>query len=637
MRKLFVSAFALLSVSVWPAVHAESATAVINPATNVVQDRESEAILKAARDRATGLEKSTEASRNDQNSVSQADDAGMENGDNLADPSKVDPSKISVEPFQSPWAKKGEGVSELPAIAEKKEDSKTETTGVSTLPVINESQKVEEAQSAEGPKNLKLQKIENKELFNNPYIFVSVLAPGHWLEVPQKVGDGWEGSILVTADVLNHIMKKDGAGLARILIKEDALPALRNGAIQVINLAMNAINESDVSDILAHLEISEIMSYEDILRENGLFERYQSTIEDLGKRPHIGINVKYSNGLSIDIAKVNELYKPRIEMAKEIEKHISSLKDKIEERNKFISSSEQVKLNAIQKLMNEKAAAQKIVDDNRGDATELEIRKKALNNAEAELKNAEAMPTRTTRNKNDRTKAINTAKTKRDSAQKAYDELSAKIPTEYKEAKNTVDEKDAQIAKLDADPDLAAAKIMDKKYDKDIREILDKIKECYMRLAYLDPSQISAIALKAMKLPKDLKDKVAEWTSLKQRNDEIQKLIDANKDSATELEARKKALEDANSELKKAEAMPTRTKRNKNDRTNAIKAAQAKVAPAQKAYEEQLKKLPPEYNPAKEEYDDNSEKIKELATSDVMEAKKILDAFESEKNATPVA
>ena len=603
MRKLFVSAIALLSIS---AVYAEEAPAAVDNNINIEKNSETKSTLNE-------------------------NDFAVSNGETASEPSQENNEQ---------------GVSLLSADTEKS----TTDADISKIPTnLEKIEKTENqpAKSERKSKTLKLQKVESKEFFNNPNAFASLLRPGYWVTVPHKDGKGWTGSVLISQETLSSFINKNASQLAAILFKEDIDPGMRSGALQIIRLAMEKISAEDIQNVLHYLEISDIQSYDSILDELGLRKKFQSTIEDLGNRPHIGLNLNYSDGMAIDVAETSKTYETRIAMAKEIESHTNAIKKELEKRNGLIDKESQAKLEKVQSLADENKELEKKIEAEKSkhadEIAKAEADKKA---GEDELATAEQMPEtitvrsnrrRTTTQPNAaRTSAINAAKEKISVAEEALKQLSSG----YAEFEAKMKANNEEIEKREKDEDLAGVIAIERKFDKDIAVILEKIKECYMRLAYLDPSKISALALKAMKLSKDLKDKVSELNNLTKKNKEILDIIDANKEVVSDLEAKKKDLDEAKDELKTAEAMPAkigsgRRAKTNTARTEAINAAQTKIDEAQKAYDEQMKKLPENYEQTRQEFDFNEAVIQNLKTTKgVMDAKKTLDAFEVEKLAS---
>jgi predicted nucleic acid-binding Zn-ribbon protein len=266
------------------------------------------------------------------------------------------------------------------------------------------------------------------------------LVPGYWYKIPEKNGNGWSASLLVSKETLPLILGKKSDDLSKLLIRTD----MKNGIPESMDILLRAIvdgvNESEM-DQLRFLKISKLDSFAGVLEEQGLKEKYAAKLEGWieAERAPAGIVMSYADGkLSIDFEKLGATPGSGMETAKEIEKIEGELASLVKTRAKKVSPEAQKSFDEIAKLESEKAGA-------KAEITKVEGEKASLGGSDDAMVIAEAQET--INKDNDLKGRINTSPGRRDRAGQA---AKAAAINELKQKFGTGDEGAAR-SKLDAE------------------------------------------------------------------------------------------------------------------------------------------------------------------------------------------
>ena len=638
MRKLFVSAFALLPIF---SVHAEPVDDSLITMQDTIAPEETQVTDKAL----AHSEKGTAVEEAEQKSDIPAPESKKTPKAEETEGSSKLPVIEEVENTDKPEVKKestSEEVSELPAI---EEDVKSEPE--TKAPEATHSAQPAEKQEQVETGALKLKEVNSVDFFRNPNAFVSVLAPGYWHVVPHADGDGWGGELLVTRKILLAILNGDLEYLAGHLLNVPGDSVEARAFRRAATYAIEGLLQLDESarQILEDVRLSEITSYSEYLRNHGL-ERFDHG-DEVFERQLTGIPVRYAdNGrVVIDFEALGKLFAERFKVVaeiKEIQGQIDAISTERAGMMEAFSEEVQAKLDEIQRLSAENAELQKKIDAEKSkNANEIAKLEAELVAAQEELKKAEEMPETVSTRRGRGTTQNPERQPAIDASNKKIEEIKAKLKeltAGYAEFESKRAANEARISEIKQDENVEELMAVERTINRKTSKKLEKVKDDFDRLSVLDPSKITATELKAKKISKEVRDQVEELERLKKQNVELKEKIDAekaknNKDIEKAEEEKAAAIE----KLKKAKEMPetVSTRRGRGttqnpERQPAIDAATKEIADA----ETKLKDLTAGYAEFEKQYNENEARRSELKTKkEVIAAKKILDALEAEKRA----
>ena len=382
MRKLLVSAFALLSISSVFATEANIETdkpEVKNEAAVVKNEANSKDDI--------GVDKIPEISKD---SVVLKDNEDLKGE---AKESDIKPQKDEVndnktsEPLKEETSKKEEE-KKSKEPEDKKNDSNDKLSETSK---VVETPKDELMPAAKEDSNAPMLEVSADKLLKSANLVSSCLNPECLISAPVQTESGWIIPLKITEDLFSIISKKDGTGLSEVLVKKGDCDQAISKALSIIISKIN-ISDKDI-EYVKDLKISELDTFSGALTELGLMERYASKIGESkeSKRSVAAIPLEYSDGkLIINFKNVESLLQNKIGLAKEVEAAKNSIAPIIEERNKKISPEMQKGLDELFALESEnKNLAEQIEADKKrveGDvaAAEKEMADAAMDKASVE-------------------------------------------------------------------------------------------------------------------------------------------------------------------------------------------------------------------------------------------------------------
>ena len=156
---------------------------------------------------------------------------------------------------------------------------------------------VEVAKAEEKSNNVEVGVVDAKELLADPRVASSCLVPGYWFKVPEKSGNGWNVSLLVSKETLPLILGKKSDELSKLLIKTDMKNGIPESMDVLLRAMIDGLNESDM-DKLRFLKISKLDTFAGVLEEQGLKDKYASKLEGWveAERAPAGIAMNYTDG-----------------------------------------------------------------------------------------------------------------------------------------------------------------------------------------------------------------------------------------------------------------------------------------------------------------------------------------------------
>ncbi|MBQ7524621.1 MAG: hypothetical protein IJT08_03380 [Alphaproteobacteria bacterium] len=387
-------------------------------------------------------------------------------------------------------------------IAEQQEKSEQVNAETSASAAV-ETAKVEEKNN-----NVEVGVIDAKELLADPRVASSCLVPGYWFKVPEKSGNGWNVSLLVSKETLPLILGKKSDELSKLLIKTDMKNGIPESMDVLLRAMIDGLNESDM-DKLRFLKISKLDTFAGVLEEQGLKDKYASKLEGWveAERAPAGIAMNYTDGkLTIDFEKLGAAPGSDMETAKEIEKIEGELASLVKTRAKKVSPEAQKQFDEIARLEGEKVGI-------RAEIEKVEAEKNSLGNipeAQATIEKDNDLKTRINTNPGRRDRAGQAAKaaainelkqkfgtgdegaarSKLDEeiaakqrliseTQGRFNEISGKLEALNKQ----IAEKDGRIGELNSSAVIKKANQYAQYYDMEIEERIDNLKELFGKLA----------------------------------------------------------------------------------------------------------------------------------------------------------
>ncbi len=391
MRKLFVSAIALLFISQL-AISAESDSDKETKATEEkVIETESEGSEKSA--------ESEEVIKEDQKSE------------------EVDKDK---EKAKSEETDKKEDVGS--------EDSEKETEKASKEEKVTETTKEDEAEKkteaassvidAKDSKDAALPVVESKDFLKESNSVLACMNPDALAGEVVEFEGGYVILIDVREDIVNALIEKNTDATLKLLTKpENSNPTILQMVSGMLTTAVNNINEETI-EILKKLNIVKNETFKSWLEKNNLIARYSSKVTEDEKKDQsfVAIPLVYSekdNKITIDFSMAKSIIQARLDIAFQIQELEKSVKDKVEERNEKISPDMQKNLDKLKALEAENEVLTKKLENQKNSvSSDIDQNQKAK--AEAEKKKAEIEKKVKTTESNLKTEQSNLTKSQND-------------------------------------------------------------------------------------------------------------------------------------------------------------------------------------------------------------------------------
>lgn len=566
MRKLFVSTFALLAVSVTPS----NAVSLTDASVNI-------AVQPAP----------------------------------AGDAVKPEPTATSV----AEAAPSGDST-KLPVFDESS-DKKSEPESVATS---SAPQPAASSENNPTPASAYLKTISAQDLLVNPEFLCSLFKPGIFTKAPSVSGDGWKCELLLDNDAMEAILaaKEGKAGAVKsLLFSEDVLTS-SNADIPLLCDELAKVFAGVFAQFGNDEDVKKLLTFEKDFTFNTLTKHFKSlpvnqktlsaivdfsefaAVENLAG-PVISLGIEYSNGaLKVNTEEFKSECKERLDLAKtaadcdsEVISAVNNFSSKVSEKTmKQMTEYQELEaeLDEVSKELASKkeALAPKI--------TELEKNKAELQSVQAELKETPETITQTVK-AGKRSQTTTTANPK-------YAELKNKIS----ELEKKIQDIDSEIKKGGLEPLEAKKKSLEaKKTDfaddsrfldaLESRDVLKKsmnlcLKDCRL-IKYCaskkDPNNVSDNELKFINADKQTIENLSKVSKVEQEIKVLQEDIEKVKnEKANEIKAAEEAEAAAKAELATAEAMPATVSQKSGKRTTQVpNAARANaIAAANKKIEE---------------------------------------------------